>query len=211
MLNKSFFTLLLITGLSISGFGQFDPDALEVLDAMSARYKKITAFTADFSQELSNKVADLNESISGKITVKGDKYKLEIAGQQIFNDGENIWSYSSEAKEVTVTPNEPEEQDINLNNIYDLYKDGFKYILLSDNDKGNRIVDLDPIDRSRSYYKIRMGIGMDNGIKFFTIFESSGNQYVYRINNFQEYSQLPDSFFTFNTESFPDVEVIDFR
>lgn len=210
MKKKIIFAIALLMQVSFS-WAQYDPDALAVLDAMSSKYKKVPAFSASFTQVLKNEMAGMDESISGKITVKDNMYKLEIAGQEIYNDGDNIWTFNGEIQEVTVAPNEPEEQEINLNNIYDIYKDGFKYILLSENDNGNRIIDLDPIDRSKSYYKIRMGIDQKDALKFFTVFEGSGNQYTYKIDSFKEESSLDNSFFTFNPDAYPDVEVIDFR
>ena len=205
--------LLVVCSLAVSqlAFAQYDPEAKEVLDAMSNKYRKIPAFTASFDQALINESADINESMSGKIAVKGDKYALEIAGQKIFNDGTDIWSYNEELAEVTVSTYDPEEQEISLNNIWDLYQEGFKYILLSANENGNYVVDLDPTDRTKSYFKIRMIIGKDYTLKNFTVFENGGNQYKYSIKDFAEKPNLSDDSFTFDPADYPDVEVIDFR
>lgn len=205
--------IILLTGwvLSFSLSAQYDPDALKVLDAMSNKYKAIPSFSATFTQKLTNESAGLEESISGKILVKSGKYKLDVAGQAIFNDGKDVWSYNAEAKEVTVSPFEPEEQEISLNNIWDLYKEGFKYLLLAENDNGNNVVDLDPIDRSKSYFKIRMFIAKDYSLKSFQVFEATGNRYHYNIDTFKPEPSVKDSAFTFNTADYPGVEVIDFR
>lgn len=201
--------LLLIT--TFQTMAQYDPDALKILDAMSAKYKAIPAFAATFSQKLTNETAGIDENISGKIAVKGSKYKLEVAGQIIFNDGQDVWSYNKEAKEVTVSTFDPSEQEISLSNIWDLYKDGYKYILLAENDNGNNVVDLDPIDRTKSYFKIRMFISQNYELKSFTVFESNGNRYVYTLDTFKNEPTMKDSAFTFIPANYPGVEVIDFR
>lgn len=205
--------LFIVCALIISQIAtaQYDPEAKSVLDAMSNKYRKIPAFTASFSQSLINESEDIDESMTGKISVKADKYALEIAGQKIFNDGTDVWSYNEELAEVTVSTYDPDEQEISLNNIWDLYQEGFKYILLSANENGNYVVDLDPVDRSKSYFKIRMVIGKDNSLKNFTVFENGGNKYKYTINDFAEKSNLSDDSFTFDPADYPDVEVIDFR
>jgi len=63
-------------------FGQYDPKALEVLDAMSKRYKEIPAFETDFSYTLTNETDKINEQFKGSMTVKGDKFLDLFAGSQ---------------------------------------------------------------------------------------------------------------------------------
>ena len=190
---------------------QYDPDALKILDAMSEKYKQIDAFTANFTQTMTNESADLNETISGEITVKDEMYVLKVAGQEIYNNGEDIYSYNPELEEVTVDTYHPEDQEITLSNIYDLYKDGFKYALLSTNKAGEQTIELDPESKNKSYFKIRMVIDQRNDLKTFTVYERSGNQYHYTIKNFTEKPDVNDQYFTFNPADYPSVEVIDFR
>jgi len=192
-------------------YGQYDPEAKAVLDAMSDNYKKIEAYSVSFTQKLSNEAADIEESVDGIVTVKGNMYKLEIANQEIYNDGEYLWTYNKEINEVTVAEFMADEQEISLNNIWDLYKDGFKYILLSTNPNGSKVIDLDPTDRSKSFFKVRMVISKDNELFSFTVFETNGNKYRYTLLNFTERPNLPDEFFSFDPADYPDVEVIDFR
>ncbi|MDE0470992.1 MAG: outer membrane lipoprotein carrier protein LolA [Ekhidna sp.] len=193
-----------------SVLAQYDPKALSVLDAMSARYKNLAAFKANFSQKLTNKSAGIDETITGQITVKSDKYVLYVAGQRIFNNGTDIYTYNPEISEVTISSYDPEESEINPGNVYDLYKDGFKYVCISTESNGDRIIDLDPEKRDKSYFKIRMTINAKDELKSFEIFEDTGNRYLYSIESFQSAS-LPDSYFTFDTAKYPNVEVIDFR
>ena len=141
-----------------------------------------------------------------------DRYKLEIAGQIIFNDGQDLWSYSKEIMEVTVSTYDEEEQDISLTNIWDLYKEGYKYGLNLPDKQGNWIIDLEPIERGvEAFYKIRMVITNEYDLKSFRIFEGSGNQYNYTITKLIDRADLRDDFFTFDLTQYPEVEIIDFR
>lgn len=189
---------------------QYDPQALAVLDAMSNKYKKVGAFKATFSQQLTNESAGLDETLSGDIAVKNDKYVLAVAGQEIYNNGTNIYSYNEENKEVTISTYDPEESEITLSNVYELYKDGFKYGLAETKTNGDRVIELDPESRDKSYFKIRMTINPKNELKSFTVFERTGNKYIYSINAFTP-TELKDDYFTFNPSKYPNVEVIDFR
>ena len=205
--------LTIVTFLASSFFAQaqYDPDALAVLNAMSAKYKQIGAYSAKFTQELSNESAGISEELSGEITVKDEMYVLKMAGQEIYNNGTDVFNYSPDIKEVTIATFEPEDQEITLSNIYDLYKDGYKYNLMSVNQAGDRIVELDPESKDKSYYKIRMVIDKNDDLKRFTVFERSGNKYQYTIENFEKENNLSEDFFTFNPDDYPKVEVVDFR
>lgn len=208
---KRIYLISLTVLMAFSSQAQFDPEAKAILDAMSAKYKSISAFTAAFTQTLSNETADLNESVDGVITIKDIKYKLELAGQEIFNDGKDVWTYNAEIKEATVSEYVADDQEISLNNIWDLYRDGYKYILMSTDKNGNNIIDLDPVDRSKTFYKVRMVISAKNELKSFNVFEISGNQFRYEIREFTTKNDLQDSFFAFVPEDYPGVEIIDFR
>lgn len=209
-MKKSLYVLCALL-ISLSASAQYDADALAVLNAMSSKYKKISAFSADFEQRLENKEVGLNEKFEGNITVKGDKYILKVSGQEIYNDGTNVWSYNPEFAEVTVTTYDPEEQEINMGNIYDLYKDGFKYNLVKSNNRGDRFIELDPEDKNKTYFKIKMTIDSSDALKEFTVLDKTGNTYIYTISNFKEMSNLSDARFAFDIDSNPDVELIDFR
>lgn len=203
----TFFALM----LSLNAMAQYDQDALAVLNSMSAKYKKLNAFSADFSQKLENKEVGINESFKGNITVKGSRYIIKASGLEIYNDGTDVWSYNPDIDEVTVTTYEPEEQEISMGNIYDLYKDGFKYNLVKTATNGDRFVELDPEDKSKSYFKIKMTIDPKDALKEFTVMDKSGNTYIYTITNFLEMPNLQDAAFTFNPDKYKNIEVIDFR
>jgi outer membrane lipoprotein carrier protein len=219
-------TSLLITALvSFTALAQYDPDAKAVLDAMSANYRKATAFSANFSQQIVNKNAGLDETLSGKITVKGNKYKLEVSEQEVYNNGKEVWAYSPENLEVTVSKYDPAEEEITLSNVYDLYKKGFKYSLVSIQPNGDRIVELGPEDRSKTYFKIRMVINSGNELKNFTVFEKSGNNYTYTVENYKALTAVADATFIFDKAKAEEalnkgitdpkkkkvIEVVDFR
>ena len=209
---KKIYLRLIFIIVTFSSSAQYDPEAELILEKMSLKYKSKTAFMSTFEQNLINEMSVVNESISGTVYVKGDKYKLEIAGQIIFNDGQDLWSYSKDIMEVTVSTYDEDEQDISLTNIWDLYKEGYKYGLNLPDEQGNWTIDLEPIERGvEAFYKIRMVITNEYDLKSFRIFEGSGNQYNYTITKLIDRADLKDDFFKFDLAQYPEVEIIDFR
>lgn len=202
--------LLIILGLCVQTHGQYDPEARKVLDAMSSKYRNANAFTASFNQKIENTSAGLNEDMQGKITVKKEMYKLEILDRQIYNNGKEVWVYSEELQEATLSEYDPEEEEITPGNVYDLYKKGFKYALIQELSNGDKVIELDPISRDKSYHKIRLTISSKNELKTFVVFEKSGTKYTYRISDFKTSSSIGSSVFSFDPKKHVGVDVVCF-
>src|SRR5687767_3815625 len=110
-MKKSLLAIALLFFVKMT-FAQYDPKALETLDAMSKKYKSIPSFEANISYTLTNEVDKVNEEYKGKITVKGDKYKLVLPEQEVINNGTTMWTYLPEAKEVNIDTYDPTSDDI---------------------------------------------------------------------------------------------------
>jgi outer membrane lipoprotein carrier protein len=210
---------LLLIGISVfltsKAFSQYDPKALETLEAMSAKYKAIGAFEADFSYTLTNDVDNINEEFKGKMTVKGDKYRLSLPEQEVINNGTTLWTYLPDAKEVNIDNYDPDSEDVNPSKIFDIYKKNFKYLYLKDEMVGGalcEVIDLVPEKSDAQFFKIRMNIAKkDKSVKSFTMFDKGGNRYTYSITGFNQNVKIDDSFFTYDPKQHPGVEVIDLR
>ncbi len=206
-----FATVLMFLGkLSIA---QYDPKALEILEAMSKKYKAIPAFEANLTSALTNESEGVKEETKVKITVKGEKFKLSLEDQEIINNGTTVWTYLPSAKEVSIDNFDSKSEDINPVKIFDVYKKGFKYLYLGDKtEPGFDEVDLVPEKKNAQYFKIKMMISKkDKSIQSYTMFEKSGNRYKFLITKFTPNVKVDDSFFGFDTKKHPGVEVIDLR
>jgi outer membrane lipoprotein carrier protein len=214
-MKKSILAVLLLLLARLS-FAQYDPKALEILDAMSKKYKSIPAFEANISYTLTNETEKINEEFKGKITVKGDKYRLILPEQEVINNGTTLWTYLPEAKEVNIDNYDPTSSDeVNPSKIYDIYKKGFKYLYLEDKTEGGvmcEVIDLVPEKKDAQYFKIRMNIAKkDKSIQSWTMFDKGGNKYKYSITKFIANANIADNFFTFDVKKYPGVDVIDLR
>jgi outer membrane lipoprotein-sorting protein len=212
---KKFILTLLSFALISNVFAQKDPKARNVLDAMSAKYQSIPSFQADLAYTMTNKVENISEEFNGKISVKGDMYRLAMQGQEIYNDGETVWTYLSDVPEVTIDNNNPEAGDITPSSIFNIYKEGYKYIYLNsftDGGKTYDVVDLVPDDKDAQYFKVRIEIGAkDQLLRKFILFDREGSEYAYVISNFKSDVNLADSHFKFDSSKLSEDEIIDIR
>ncbi|MCB0487528.1 MAG: outer membrane lipoprotein carrier protein LolA [Cyclobacteriaceae bacterium] len=213
-MKKSVLTVILTISCTLL-FAQYDPKALEILEAMSDKYKSLTSFEANLTSSLTNETDGINEEFKGKITVKGDKFRLALDDQEIINNGTTVWTYLPSAKEVNIDNVDPDTDEMNPSRFYIMYKKGYKYLYLEDQVEGGvlcEVVDLVPEKKDAQYFKIRMNINKkDKSIQSWTMFDKSGNRYKYAISKFQPNVKVDDSFFTFDPKKYPGVEVIDLR
>lgn len=210
--------LLLIIGMVFAGhcflYAQNDTKALAILDAMSKKYKDIPSFKAKFTYALEGN-AGVNEVSEGEIIVKGGKFILKIAGQEIINNGTTVWTYMKEANEVNISDYEPDENEITPTKIYTMYKKGYKYIFLEekvDAGKPYEVVDLVPEDKKNQVFKVRIEINKkDKSVKSWKVFEKNGNRYLYTVKSFEPSYKIEDNLFSFDKTKYKGVEVIDLR
>ena len=80
-----------------------DPDAKKILDAVSAKFKSYKAVQASFTYKVENADGKTISSKKGTVFMKGTKYRVSFVGQEIFCDGNNVWTYDKASNEVTIT------------------------------------------------------------------------------------------------------------
>ena len=206
---------IIILGFTSLGFAQYDSKALEILDKMSAKYNEINAFKAEFTHSLENQTENISEEFKGEIVVKGEKFKLKMSGQEIYNNGTTVWTFLPEINEVNIDNYYPDQGDMTPSKIYTAYREGYKYLFMeevTDGGKNYEVIDLVPEDQNNQFYKIRLKINKEDKIlRSWKMFDKSGNTYLYSIVNFQPDADIKDSFFEFDPSKYTGIEVIDLR
>lgn len=213
-MKKAFLTIILLVLVKVT-FAQYDPKALEILEAMGEKYKSMPTYEANFSYALTNDVEKINEQFKGKLTVKDDKYRISLPEQEVINNGMTVWTYLPEVKEVNIDNYDKNSGDINPLKIYEIYQKDFKYLYIQDKTEGGVMceeIDLVPEKKDAQYFKIKLFIKKkDKVIQSLTMFDKGGNRYKYTITRFVADAKVSDSFFTFDPKKYPGVEVIDLR
>jgi len=213
-MRKILYLIVIILVATTAAKAQYDAKALEILDQMSEKYTGMSAYKADFTHSMTNETEDINEKFEGKITVKGDKFRLLMSGQEIYSNGSTVWTYLPEVNEVNIDNYYP-ASDMSPSKIYTAYKDGYKYLYINDvseEGKSLSVVDLVPEDTGSQFFKIRLKINKSNkNLHSWEIFDKAGNKYLYHITNFTPDVNVNDGHFEFDASKHKGVEVIDLR
>ncbi len=197
--------LVVFVFLSLSAFAQSNP-AVSLIDKMQQKYKGMGSFSANFSYQ-----TDGNAAMSGSITVKGTKFRLKTAGQEIFNNGKEVATYIKEINEVNLSSFDPSEGDINPAKIYTFDKKGYKFKLVSQVG-GIATVDMAPGAKSTQVKQITLKINTaDNTVKEWTIVNKAGKKQIFKVTKLNPKAGVDDAYFTFSKKAFPGVEVNDLR
>jgi len=197
--------------ISADANAQGDKKSTAILDAMSSKYQKIKSFKAAFTY-----TPDGGKSLKGDVTAKGTKFRLKMAGQEIYNDGKLMATYIKETNEVNLQDFDPSASgELDPTKIYSAYKKGFKYAFLEEKKEGNEmydVVELTSTNKNSQVNKVQIQVSKkDNSIRNWKIFQKNGEKVTYKVDQFQPDVAVADNFFTFNAKLYPGVEVVDLR
>ena len=196
---------------------QQDLEAKKILDQLSEKTKSHKIIKTDFKVSYKNIKDNIQNSSEGTITVKGDKYRMKFMDSELFYDGKTLWSYLPDVNEVNITEPEPDDEDIfnNPRRLFTIYENDYKYQLIdniSENGKDYALIDLFPFDLEEDFSRIRLQINTNEYfLSSATIFGKDGSHYTITINNYKTNSNFDDSYFIFDENKYPDVEIIDMR
>lgn len=185
-----------------------------LLDEVSAKAKSSKSIKAEFTYSMENKQAKLNESKSGSLLVSGDKYKLTLAGQQVFCDGKTIWTFIKESNEVQINTFDHNEDALTPSKLLSSYNTDYKAKPLRDkagSDPNTESFELTP-NNSKNFVKAILVIDKTKKqVKSFSLFDKNGNTFTYKVIKFQTDLPVTAAEFTFEPANYPGVEIIDMR
>lgn len=196
---------LLLLCLSFSVFAQSNK-AVSLIDGMQKKYKAMGSFSANFTYQ-----TDGAATMSGSITVKGTKFRLKTAGQEIFNNGKEVATYIKEINEVNISSFDPSEGDLNPAKIYSFDKKAYK-IALKGESAGVSTVELSPVAKGTQVKSITLKINSkDLSVNDWTILNKAGKKQYFKVAKLNPKVNADDKLFTFDKKAFPGVEVNDLR
>lgn len=199
-----------------SSIGKSDPDAKKILDNVSSKFKTFKSVTAKFTLKIENSEGKVLGTKSGVVNMKGSKYRISVSGQEIYSDGNNIWTYDNSANEVQITKFDGSANMITPQKMFtNFYDKDFLYKLNGESKSGKRTIqeiELTPVDKSKPFFKVLVDIDKaTQSIVSTKVFEKNGNKYTYTIVSMKTNNSLPDTLFVFDSKSYPSVEVVDLR
>lgn len=208
--------VILIFDHSIS-FGQLekDPVATQILKGVSEKYRSFQSVSSQFKIEIEDLKTKTKETQTGNISIRGDKYKLILANQEVISDGKTVWTYLKEVNEVQINDPSSQSGSITPNNIFTLYEKGFgsKYTgVKTIGGKLYQFIELVPEDTKKPFFKVQIQINKsEKQITSAKIFQKNGTYLIYTVEKFKPNSITSDDIFVFDKSKFPGVEIIDLR
>ncbi len=199
-----------------NSLGTSDPDAKAILDKVSAKFKTYKTVTANFTLSITNSSDKVEGTKTGVVYMKGSKYRVNISGQEIYSDGDNIWTYDKSANEVQLSKFDPSSNTITPQKMFtNFYDKDFLYKLNGEKKEGNKVlqeIELTPFDKTKTFFKVLLYVDKaSKNIVSSKVFEKNGNHYIYKITSMKTNTNVPDSLFVFDKNSHPKAEIIDLR
>ncbi len=195
---------------------QQDPRAKEILDKVSEKAKSEETIEIEFKLQIVDKKEDSKSTSRGILKVKGEKYTMESADSKVFYNGETMWSYMEDVKEVVITTPDDEDADFvdNPSKIFDLYNKDYKYRLIGEakvDGKWMYEIDLYPKNLNQPYSRFKIFVKKNYDIHMVTAFSKEGVDYSIIINTIDFTEPMDDSIFNFNPSKIKGIEIIDMR
>ncbi len=190
--------------------------ARQILAEVENKFSSAKALQADFTYEFRNEVNKTKDEAKGTFVMKKNKFKLKLANQEIYNNGKTVWTYLKDANEVSFSDYTPDDDSfVTPEKVIKLYKKDYKYVFIrefTENGKVYEEIDLQPTDRSKKVFKIRLVINKKTrSIKSWEIFEKNQNRSKYIINTIAYDVQVDDNYFNFDKRKYPNVNEVDLR
>jgi outer membrane lipoprotein-sorting protein len=212
LIRTTLFLTLLISNQFL--FAQAKKTSEEILKEVSEKTKSYSSIKVNFTYNMDNPGAKVHESETGTLIVKGDKYRLDIAGQVVICDATTTWTYISDANEVQVNAVENDEGIITPTRLLSSYSEDYKSKITGEITKNSivqYVIELKP-NTDKSITAVELNIDKEQlRIMRIAIQDKSGNTFTYMVNKFETNVAVKDTDFSFNAKDYPGVEVIDMR
>tara|TARA_B100001287_G_scaffold173827_1_gene146469 strand:- start:1118 stop:1768 length:651 start_codon:yes stop_codon:yes gene_type:complete len=205
ILKINFFLLFIGTSVAAQNL---DPKAKSLLSEVKSTISGYKNVNISFKYVLENEEENIYQETKGEVTLKDDKYVLEILGVKRIFDGNNLYTISLEDEEVTISSYKNEiENTITPNNLLSFFDEGYNYKLdILQNKYGIEIqyIKLTPIDSNSEIKYVLLGIDT-NSKHIYNLIEIGKNntRTTLTVLNFKFNIPLLKSFFSFTPSDYP--------
>lgn len=208
-------SIVAVMALAQPAMAQNDAKAKSILEAVSKKINSLKSLKANFALHLNGNGGKVKDTKKGTFYMKGSKYKVDIAGQEIICDNKTVWTYNKETKEVQVSNYNPNEQTISPAKLFTNFYDkeySYKYAgTRKVSGKSCDIIEMMPTNKSKQFTKVELAVDNTKTIVGGNVWEKNGNNYQYDVSGFTPNAPVTDDMFTFEPKKHPGVEVVDLR
>lgn len=215
---KKLLSLLFVCGSIVLSAQDQDPKAKAILDDLSKTTKSYKTITADYTLTFLNKEKKQTEKQTGKVQIKGNKFKLDIPGNTIVCDGATLWNYNKDAKEVTIKNFESDNEDqLNPSKIFTIYETGYKFKYDKEEKVGTancHVIDLYPSVKpeKKKFHTVKIYVDkVKKQVTKLVMLMKDGGQNIYDIKVLKPNLEIADPLFVFDTKGFKPDQISDER
>jgi len=206
-MKNGFFLLTLILLFSFSTQAQ-DKKAKALLDAVTAKIKSYDNIVIDFKYSLNNLKENINQESKGNVTMKGNKYVLNLMGVTKIFDGKNNYTINPEDEEVAISKvNEKDDTAITPSKLLTFFNSGYKYTWdIPQNVKGRKIQYIKLVPNNTKDQRKEILLGIDTQTKnIYNLIEvgRNGTKTTLTVNSFKINQPLSKNQFTFDASKYP--------
>lgn len=212
------FLIIIFTLSANNVFAEIDEKALGILEKTSAYYQGLENFRATYDLTIRYPEEDIVESSKMAIVVRGHQYRLSYNQKETITDGETIWAYDKEIKEVTISDYAKTDYSMNFAELYNLYQYGYQFFYVKEHvvnktkDIIRDVIQLIPSSEDSSFKSITLEIDRTTSqIHRWAIVQNEETRYICTISSFLVNILLSDDCFKFDITAYKALEVIDLR
>ncbi|HSW68167.1 MAG TPA: outer membrane lipoprotein carrier protein LolA [Bacteroidales bacterium] len=206
--TKQLLTIIIVV-LGLSATAQVKK-ASAILDKATEKISSYNTLKIEFNYSMENKSQGIHETFSGTLISKGDKYRIEVAGQQIISDGVTVWTYLESVSEVKINTVEEGSEGFSPTGFLLNWKNNYKPVSFKEGENHTTVV-LHPIHPS-TFNRVEIELtNATNDLRAIRLSDASGNQFSYIVNKLTPNVATKDTDFVFDAKRHPNVEVIDLR
>ncbi len=190
-----------------------DEKSKALLSALSARMDAYTSYEIDFTSRMPGEFSRLD----GTVIVSGEHYYMSTPGIEVFFDGESIWTYTHDLKQVV--REKPRTGTNLLDNpvrFFKLYEEDFDHVYRGRTTwegKTVDVVELTPRRENEGYASMVLRLDASTHLPVSLSYQMDGSSAPLEITVRKLTPNVPvnDARFTFDRRAHQEVEVVDFR
>lgn len=187
-------------------FAQNDKEAERKVKMVVSELKQ-SAYEGRFTLLYYNAHAETTDKQLGDLTIKGNKFRMNLGKNETKFDGNTQWVFMSEYNEVSITePTKEELQEINPLAMIEYYVSKDK---ISQSDDG--AINFYPTNPKESeYFRIELRLNKTNLPSRLVIHQKNGDKITLIFDSLNK-TKVSDDCFVFDVVKYPNVEVNDLR
>lgn len=186
--------------------------ANQYIKKLQGKFKSITNFTANFSQNSFNSQGHEQERGSGTLTYqRKNKFVVVLKNQLIVSDGETVWNNDKRFNRVVISNLSDDPTTFSLERFIFDYPPLCRIKLVKNDPafKGEEFVELVPKDQDMEFKYVRIWISTDGMISRLEVLDLGDIRYSFQFTDMRINQDLPDSRFTFYPPK--GIKIIDLR